>query len=102
MARYQLTPQAVADIFEIWSFIAKDNPAAAERVEEAIFRACDFLSDSPLTGHLRQNLTALPVRFWVVQPYSNYLIVYRPENKPLQIIRVLHAARDLPDVLDKA
>ncbi len=28
-----------------------------------------------------------------------YLIVYDPENKPLQIIRILHGARDLPSVL---
>jgi plasmid stabilization system protein ParE len=41
----------------------------------------------------------LPVRFWVVQPYSNYLIVYVPEKKPLQIIRILHSARDLPALL---
>ncbi|MGO9648921.1 MAG: type II toxin-antitoxin system RelE/ParE family toxin [Terriglobales bacterium] len=99
MTRYRFTPQAVADLFDIWSFIAKDNPAAADRVEEAVFRACNFLADSPLAGRIRKDLTALPVRFWVVQPYSNYLIVYRPESNPLQIIRVLHAARDLPAVL---
>jgi toxin ParE1/3/4 len=99
MIRYQFTPQAVADLFDIWSFIAEDNPAAADRVEEAVFRACDLLADSPLAGRIRKVLTALPVRFWVVQPYSNYLIVYRPENEPLRIIRILHAARDLPTVL---
>jgi plasmid stabilization system protein ParE len=44
-------------------------------------------------------LTELPVRFWVLQPYSNYLIVYRPEKKPLQVVRILHAARDLPKTL---
>ena len=46
-----------------------------------------------------EDLTPLPVRFWVVQPYSNYLIVYDPEKKPLQIIRILHGARDLPSLL---
>ena len=35
------------------------------------------------------------MRFWVVRPYSNYLIVYDPQKKPLQIIRILHGARDL-------
>jgi plasmid stabilization system protein ParE len=47
MSGYQFTPQAVADLFDIWSFIAQDNPAAADRVEDAVFRACDFLADSP-------------------------------------------------------
>ena len=99
MSKYQFTPQAVADLFDIWGFIADDNPAAADRVEEAVFHACDFLADSPLAGRTRTDLTPLPLRFWVVQPYSHYLIVYDPEKKPLQIIRILHTSRDLPVVL---
>jgi toxin ParE1/3/4 len=55
---YQFTPQAVADLFDIWTFIAEDNPAAADRVEEAVFRACDFLADSPFAGRTRKDLTA--------------------------------------------
>jgi plasmid stabilization system protein ParE len=99
MSKYQFTPQAVADLFDIWSFIAEDNPPAADRVEEAIFRACDFLADSPLAGRMRKDLTPLPVRFWVVQPYTHYLIVYDSEKNPLQVIRILHTSRDLPSVL---
>ena len=38
-------------------------------------------------------------RFLLV--YS-YLIVYRHETKPLQIIRVLHAARDVQSILGLA
>jgi plasmid stabilization system protein ParE len=99
MTRYQFTPQAVGDLFDIWSFIAEENPAAAGRVEEAVFRACDFLAESPLAGRVRQDLTTLPLRFWVVQPYSNYLIAYHPTHKPLQIIRILHGSRDLAAAL---
>lgn len=99
MTKYKFTPQAVTDLFDIWSFIAGDNPAAADRVEEAVFKACDFLADSPLAGRTRTDLTPLPVRFWVLQPYSHYLVVYDPEKQPLQIIRILHASRDLPRVL---
>jgi plasmid stabilization system protein ParE len=99
MSSYQFTPQALGDLLDIWSFIAQDNLTAADRVAEAILGACDFLADSPLAGRIRKELTPLPVRFWVVQPYSNYLIVYDPEKKPLQIIRILHGARDLPSLL---
>jgi len=99
MSQYQFTPQAAADLFEIWSFIARDNPPAADRVEEAVYRACNFLADSPLVERRRKDLTPLPVRFWVVQPYLNYIIVYNPEKEPLQIIRILHSARDLRSVL---
>jgi len=99
MSSYQFTPQALGDLLDIWSFIAQANPTAADRVEGAIFGACNFLADSPLAGRIRKELTALPVRFWVVQPYSNYLIVYDPERKPLQIIRILNGSRDLPSLL---
>jgi plasmid stabilization system protein ParE len=99
MTSFQLTPQALADLFDIWSFIAKDNLIAADRVEDAIFRACELLAREPFIGRQRNDLTELPVRVWVVQPYSNYLIVYRPEKKPLQVVRILHAARDLPHTL---
>ena len=99
MSRYRFTPQATDDLLNIWSFIAQDDGEAADRVERAVFRACDFLAESPLAGRTRRDLTALPVRFWVIHPYSNYLIVYDPETNPLQIIRILHGARDLPSIL---
>jgi plasmid stabilization system protein ParE len=82
MSKYQFTPQAVDD-----------------RVETAIFRSCDLLADSPFAGTIRKDLTHLPLRFWAVHPYSNYLIVYDPEKRPLQIIRILHGARDIRTVL---
>jgi plasmid stabilization system protein ParE len=99
MSKYQFTPQAVSDLLEIWTFIAQDNPEAADRVEEAVFKACDLLADSPLAGSVRKDMTPLPLRFWVVHPYSKYLIVYDPEKKPLQVIRILHGARNLPSIL---
>ena len=99
MSKYQFTPQAVSDLLEIWTFIAQDNPEAADRVEEAVFKACDLLADSPLAGSVRKDMTPLPLRFWVVHPYSKYLVVYDPEKKPLQLIRILHGARNLPSIL---
>lgn len=47
MTRYQFTPQALDDLFEIWSYIAQDNPAAADRVEQAIYGACELLAGAP-------------------------------------------------------
>jgi len=72
---------------------------AANRVEDAIHAACVLLAQNPLVGSIRKELTDLPLRFWVVRPYRNYWIVYDPDAKPLQIIRILHAARDVPELL---
>ncbi len=99
MEKYQLTPEATSDLFEIWNFINPDNPDAANRVQEAVLRACDFLASSPLAGRVREDLTSLPLRLWVVQPYPMYLVVYDPGKNPLQIIRILHGARNLPSLL---
>ena len=99
MTEYRFTPQAVDDLFEIWSYIAGDNLDAANRVEEAVYSACAFLAESPLAGRVREDLTALPVRFWLVQPFRNCWIVYDPQSKPLQIIRILHPARNIAAVL---
>ena len=57
MEKYELTPEAVNDLFEIWNFISQDNPEAADRVEKAVLRACELLADSPLAGRVRKDLT---------------------------------------------
>jgi plasmid stabilization system protein ParE len=54
MSSYQLTQQAVEDLFEIWSYIAADDIEAANRVEAAIYDACAQLADTPLPGRSRR------------------------------------------------
>ena len=101
MTLFRFTPQAEADLFEVWSYVASQNPEAADQVENAIYQACAFLAEGPMRGHTRQDLTMGPLRFWTVQRYPNYIIVYDPATSPLQIIRLLHGRRDLKRVLDK-
>ena len=51
-------------------------------------------------GTKRQDITGLPVRFWSVRKFPNYVIVYRPETIPLQVVAILHGKRDLKEILD--
>jgi plasmid stabilization system protein ParE len=95
MNLYRLTVKARADLRSIWSYIAGDNVDAADRVENAIYDACAFLAEGPLRGHVRRDLTKLPVRFWTVLRFPNYVIVYDPSSRPLKIIRILHGARNM-------
>jgi plasmid stabilization system protein ParE len=99
MSNYALTPLAKADIFDIWSYIATDSEDAANRVEQAIYEACEFLAEAPLRGHSRSDLTARPVRFWTLTRYPNYAIVYRPNTVPVQVLAVLHGRRNIRQVL---
>jgi antitoxin ParD1/3/4 len=99
MSGYALTPLAKADIFDIWSYIAKESEDAAARVEQAIYNACAFLADDPMCGHSRPDLTVRALRFWTLTRYPNYTIVYRPETSPLQVVAVLHGKRNMRRML---
>ena len=99
MSGYVLTPLAKADIFQIWAYIADHNQDAADHVEQAIFDACAFLTEAPMRGHSRPDLTGRPLRFWTLSRYPNYVIVYRPEKSPLRIVPVMHGKRDIQHIL---
>ncbi len=100
-APFQFTPQATEDLDAIWWFIGEDNRDAADRVEKEILTTCHRLAKFPLMGTRRQDITRLPVRFRTVSKFPNYVIVYRPETVPLQVVAVLHAKRDLKEVLKR-
>lgn len=97
MGRYVLTAAARADLEEIAEFIRLDSPDAARRVVESLRKTMGKLARMPEIGHLREDLAPPPLRFW---PVYSYLIVYLPESQPLQILRVLHGARDVRRLLE--
>lgn len=101
-APFQLTPRALNDLDEIWNYIAEDNVDAANRVESAIFAACSSVARHPLLGSRRAEITPLPVRFWTVTRFPNYIVVYRPDTQPLQVVAVLHGKRDIKTVIGEA
>jgi len=96
MKRFILTPRANQDVNDIWDHIANDNIEAADRVLKALEEAMLRLAKNPGMGHWREELTDKRHRFLLV--YS-YLVVYRCGTKPLRIIRVLHASRDVQSIL---
>jgi plasmid stabilization system protein ParE len=96
---YQLTPRALSDLDDLWNYIAEDSVEAANRVESAILAACDSLARHPLLGSKRSEITPLPVRFWTVSRFPNFIVVYRPDTNPLQVIAVLHGKRNIRAVL---
>ncbi len=96
MEPYVLAPEALQDLQDIWEFIALDNPEAASALQEDFFAAFEGLAAMPGKGHKREDLTDQAVRFFKVR---SYLVVYRLDRTPIQIVAVLHAARDIPAVL---
>lgn len=92
MSRFLLTEAARSDLEEIHDFIFLDSPGAAARVRSALRDAMRRLARNPRMGHSRTDLADEPLRFW---PVYSYLIVYRSEADPIQVVRVLHASRDV-------
>jgi plasmid stabilization system protein ParE len=91
MSAYVFHPEAVADLDEIWDFIAGDNIDAADQVIEDIHEAIQSLVRFPYQGHRRSDLTSHPLRFWSVR---SYLIAYAPDESPLLVVAVLHGRRN--------
>jgi plasmid stabilization system protein ParE len=89
VSAYSFHPEAFADLKEIWDFIAQESVDAADRVLDEIERAIDMLVNNPHAGHLRPDLNARTLRFWLVR---SYLIAYAAEN-PLLIVGILHGRR---------
>jgi toxin ParE1/3/4 len=91
--RYVLAPEAALDLVQIWRYLREQSSTEiADRVESVIRDKILFLAANPGAGHWRKNLTGESVKFF---PVYSYLIVYRPESTPLQIISILHGRRDV-------
>ncbi len=96
MKRFKLSLEAGRDIREIWAYIAPDSVRAARKVRLMLLDACQLLAEHRKIGHRREDLTDEHVLFW---PVGSYLIVYVPESRPLEIVRVISGARDVVRLL---
>lgn len=96
MSQYRVAAEARVDLEEIWLFIAGDDPEAADRIIEGFVKKFQLLASSPDLGRAREELAASLRSF----PAGNYLIFYRPFRGGIDIVRVLHGARDLPPLFD--
>ncbi len=96
MASYVISPAGRQDLIDIWTEIARDNLDAAKRLLDRFEAAFRRLAEFPRMGGARPDLIDLPVRFWTL---GNYLIIYRAEKSPLEIVRVLNAYRNVGAVL---
>lgn len=71
----------------------------AARLIDAFQDAINTLSDNPLIGHLREDLSppGQPLRFWSVK--RRFLIVYMPREDGIDVVRVFDGAQDVRAIL---
>jgi toxin ParE1/3/4 len=89
--RIVLSAAAEADAAEIWAYIAQDNPGAADQLLDRFDKLFRTIALQPLMGKSVDEL-AVNLRFI---PFGNYSIFYRAVESSLEIVRILHTARDI-------
>ena len=91
------TDMAIADLRALSEYIARDSPRNAERFLKAAEEAFHFLASMPeIAGRCEfRSADVQDVRVWSLDKFKNHLIFYRPIDSGIEVIRVLHAARDL-------
>ena len=79
------------------AYIAPEEyPGGSEDRLAKLRAACIRLADNPHLGHRREDLTDQSVLFW---PVRAYYVSTAQETQPLEIVRIVHSARDIPHLL---
>lgn len=98
MSSVRLTEPAIQDLEEIYDYIAMDNIAAAERLKDRLQKRWRAAADNPGIGRKRdewyQNLRSVRE--------GNYLIIYHQIEDGIEIVRIVHGARDIEALFDGA
>lgn len=95
MPTIKRTAQAEEDLIDIWLYIAHDDVRAADRVLDNIEEKFLLLADQPGLGPARPDI-APDLRY---SPVRRYLILYRQITDGIEIVRVVHGARDVPTLM---
>ncbi len=87
----RLSAAALADLEDCWLYIAQDSVQAADRLLDTIEEKLVMLAKYPHSGRhcheLGPNLHRSPV--------GSCVIFYRIQAKHIEVVRVLHGARDI-------
>jgi toxin ParE1/3/4 len=85
--------QALRNLDEEAAYIATDDPAAAQVVVERVLRAVAMLADQPALGRPGR----VPGTRELVVPRTRYVVPYRVRGSAVDILRVFHTSRRLPE-----
>ena len=89
-------PLAKIDLADIWDYIAEDNESRADAFIDNIDQKFHVLAEQPAIGRPRDELAEGLRSF----PIGQYVIFYHPVPGGVEIVRVLHGARDLDAIFD--
>ncbi len=91
MPRILRTRASRSDYDEVWSYLAVRDLAAADRLVDQFDSTLETIASNPRMGRKAEEF-APGLRCF---PVGSYLIFYRPIADGIQLIRLLHGARDI-------
>lgn len=97
MAHISLTRQARDDLSAIWLYIAEDKPHSADHTLDSLNKTIALLTENPQLGPVWHDV-APDFRYLVS---GNYLILYREVGQDIEVVRVLHGARNLREIFQR-
>lgn len=86
---------AVADLQEIWEYIARDSITNADKMVDSLYSKCELLGVQPEIGRKREELGSGLRSF----PVGRYVIFYRIKDDTLEIVRILSGYRDIENIM---
>ena len=86
-----ISVRAVEDLTDIWSYIALDNYATADKFTDELYESCKTLAVMPKMGRVRDEL--LPGLRSLT--HRGYIIFYRIGHQQIEIVRVLNGCMDI-------
>ena len=94
--------QAKSDIVALADHIAQDSMESAEAFITAVEATFQLLAEMPGVGSTREyrDPALVGLRMWPVQGFGRYLIFYREVSSRLEVVRVLHAARNIAQLFE--
>lgn len=86
--------RVLGDLAEIWDYLADDGEARADAFLTMMDGKFQLLSEHPALGRRREELAPGLRSF----PAGRYVIFYLPVPNGVDIVRVLHGARDIETI----
>jgi len=101
VAVFRISFAATRDLDEQFDYLAEREPSIARRYYAAARTSFQRLADMPGLGALRDiELPNYPgLRISRISGFPNYLIFYVPVGGGIEVIRVIHGARDVMRIL---
>lgn len=101
MSRIVKRPRAQGDIEDIAVYIGQHNPKAADRFVDSVEDAMGFLAEMPELGSLCEfePTHLVDVRSWTLRKFRKYVILYRPLEDGIEVIRVTQGSQELETLL---